>query len=196
MLVNDIAKMKAEFKERLALAIKENELNEGIDGYHLKLDKYNRVSWGVVYKSGLGFVTPTLSQVADILTRFPMTKNTLYDNKTLDLPYVIHSSNSYGGGDPEMSIMWISGDYEVYIPLPIDDELCKEFFKISTRETTDTENSTYASIQRYDERGRYRRYYVTVFDFLKSQKHYHGGVNLLTDIDEINRIINYIKAKI
>ena len=195
MLVNDIAKIKAEFEERLALAIKENELNEGIDGYQLTLDKHNRVGWGVVYKSGVGFVTPTLAQVADILTRFPMTKNTLYD-KTCELPYVIHSRNSYGNRTPEMSIKWLSGEYELYISLPIDDELCKEFFKISTRETTDCENSTYASIQHYDERGNRCRYNVRVFNFLKSQKCYYGGVNLLIDIDEINRIINYIKAKL
>jgi hypothetical protein len=195
MLVNDIAKMKAEFEEKLALAIKENELNEGIDGYQLRLDKYNGVSWGVVYKSGVGFVTPTLAQVGDILTRFPMTKNSLH-NKICEVPYVIRSRNSYGSREPEMSIEWISGEHEVCISLPIDDELCKEFFKISTRETTDCENSTYASIQHYDELGRRRYYSVSVFNFLKSQKRYHGGVNLLTDIDEINRIINYIKAKL
>lgn len=195
MLVNDIEKMKAEFEEKLALAIKENELNADINGYQLKLDEYNRVSWGVVYKSGVGFVTPTLAQVADILSRFPMTKNTLYD-KAVEMPYVIHSSNSYGDRNPEMSIRWISGEYEVRISLPIYDELCKEFFKISTRWTTDSENSAYASIQHYDERGCRRCYSVRVFNFLKSQKNYYGGVNLLTDIDEINRIINYIKAKL
>lgn len=195
MLVNDIEKMKAEFEEKLALAIKENELNKDIDGYALSLDKYNCVHWKVEYRSGVGFVNPTLPQVADILKRFPMTKHTLYD-KSIELPYVIHSRNSYGDRTPEMSIKWLSGEYELYISLPIDDELCKEFFRISTRETTNCENSTFASIQHYDERGRRCRYNVWVFYFLKSQKRYYGGVNLLTDIDEINRIINYIKAKL
>ena len=194
MIVNDIEKMKQEFEKKLALAIKENEINEGIEGYKLCLTERNRIYIPSEYVSLKGFVKPSIQNVADLLNRFPRTKNTLYgNNNEFDLPYICYSKMSYGDKSGEFSIYWTHDEYEVGATMDIDN--FADFFIKGGRETTDSENSTYASIQRFDEYGHYCMYNVPVYDFKKRQQCYYGGGRLLLDIEEIERIVNFIKSK-
>ena len=201
---NDIEKMRIEFDEKIKLAIIENELSEGCNGYYFNVVKNTgrnktaeyRIWASTPYKSGVGFTKLNKKQVAEILKRFPMTGKTKYDGDE-EYDYIIHSQNSYGSREAELSICWQSGDYEVDVTMSLDEnkDISDEFFTIGTRETVETENSTYASIQRYNSHGHECRYYVRVFDFKKKQKRYYGGVRLLTDNEEIARLIDYIKNK-
>lgn len=195
MIVNDIEKMKREFEEKLALAIKENEINEGIEEYKLRLTDRNRIYIPSEYVSLKGFVKPSIQNVADLLNRFPKNKNTLYgNNKEFDLPYICYSKRSYGDKSGEFSIYWTHNEYEVGATMEIDNFI-PEFFIRGTRETNECENSTYASIQRFDSNGYYCMYSVPVYDFKKRQQCYYGGGRLLLDIEEIERIVNFIKSK-
>lgn len=193
---NDIERMKAAFAEQLELAEKENELSEGLQNYSICVGKTNvqgckyRIWMSMSYVSGVGFAEPTLAMGKEMLERFPMTKNTLYDKK-LDLPYVIHSQNSYGDRYAELTIKWISGEYEVGACLKIDAQLREEFFNVSRRCAVDSEVSTYTSLHSEHLIG---KPCILVYDFKKEHVKYHGGVRLLTDRDEIARIIDFIKS--
>ena len=198
MIVNDIEKMKAEFAAKLELAEKENAINEGIEGYILALSSYvgkvkeDGVKYSIVaripYKSGVGFENPTIPQAKEVLDRFPMTQDILYDKK-FSLPYVIHSSRSFGSRYGELSISWISGVYDMRITLRID-PFVEEFFTSRLRHTTSCENSTYTQIHT---NRLYERPCVPEYNFKKEHNKYYGGVRLLTDRDEILRIIDFIK---
>lgn len=188
MKLNDIEKMRREFDEKLANAIKENELNEGIEGYELRINK-GTIMMHKSYISGV--VSPSREQISEVLRKFPMTEATLYDKK-YELPYVIHSSQHYGDKCGKLSIQWKYNEYTICVSMDIDKEIINEFFNVSKRETVDSENTTYASIQQYDKRGQICRYYVPVYNFKQQQQKYYGGTNLLLDEEEIFRIVDYI----
>lgn len=197
MLVNDIEKMKAEFAAKLDLAEKENAINKGIEGYILHLSSYGKrrpngcffsICMRVPYEPLVGFREPTITQVAEVLNKFPQTKDTIYD-KEFNLPYVIHSSRGYGDRYGQLSIDWISDNYEVRATMEITEPLM-EFFITKLRHVTDSECSTYTSIHINKA---YERPCVPEYNFKKEHKKYHGGVRLLTDREEILRIIDFIK---
>ena len=192
---NDIEKMKAEFAEKLELAELENKLSEGLKGYSISVRKTNTpgckysIYTTMDYVSGRGFVEPTLTMGKEMLERFPMTQDTLYDRK-VNLPYVIHSRKSYGDKFAELGVRWISNEYEVRMTLKIDDLLREEFFNVKHRCPVDSEVSTYTSIHTGHLIG---KDFIPVYDFKKEHQKYHGGVRLLLDKEEISRIIEFIK---
>lgn len=194
-MINDIEKMQSEFNEKIAIAKKENELNEGIMGdFQLKILSKDTVHVWKPYKTGVGFDNPTIKDVKEVLNKFPPTKDILYDKKLI-LPYIITSSRRYSDKCGELSINWCWENYKFYASVNIDDFVA-DFFNVSSRETDDCENSTYASIQRFDERGRRCVYRVPVYDFKKEQFSYYGGVRVLTDKQEIYRIIEFINKEV
>lgn len=194
---NDIEKMKAEFAEKLELAELENKLSEGLKGYSISAHKTNTPGckysiWSSMdYVSGRGFMEPTLAMGKEMLERFPMTQDTLYDRK-VNLPYVIHTQKGYGDKFAELTIRWVSGEYEVHITLKVDDFLKEGFFNVNHRCPVDAEVSTYTSIHTGH---LYDKAFIPVYDFKKSQMRYYGGVRLLLDKEEISRIIEFIKSQ-
>lgn len=195
MVVNDIEQMRADFDKKLAHAIKENEINEGLNDYRLTLTENNRIYIPSEYITCKGFVKPSIKNVADLLSRFPKTRNTLYGNHNeFDLPYVCYSRRGYGDKNGELHISWTHNEYEVAATMVID-EFIDEFFNVDCRETVDSENSTYATIQRYNEHGHYCKYKVPVYNFKKKQRCYYGGSRLLLDCEEIERLVEFIKSR-
>lgn len=192
---NDIEKMKAEFAENLELAELENKLSEGLKGYSISVRKTNTLRckysiWtSMDYVSGIGFAEPTLAMGKEMLERFPMTQEILYDRKFY-LPYVLHSQKGYGDKFAELTVKWVSGEYEVRMTLKIDDRLREEFFNVTHRCPVDSEVSTYTSIHTSHLIG---KDVIPVYDFKKSQMRYYGGARLLLDREEISRIIEFIK---
>ena len=188
-MIHNIEQLRADFEKKIAICIKENELNKDLKGYYYKIFDDNTIhfcneDWKEKY--------PTIDNVYETLLKFPKTNNILYDNK-FNLPYVIHSSRSYGDKCGEISLQWQSGEYKIYLVIKIDEEISNNFFKVRERPVNDCESSTYASIQHYDEFGHKLIYKVPQYDFLCEQKHYYGGTNLLLDNNEIMRFIEYIK---
>lgn len=194
---NDIEKMKAEFAEKLELAELENKLSDGLKGYSISANKTRTpgcrysIFMSMPYVSGRGFVEPTLTMGKEMLERFPMTQETLYDRKFY-LPYAIVSQKSYGDKFAELGVSWISNEYEVRITLKIDDRLREEFFNVKRRCPVDSEVSTYTSIHTGHLIG---KDVIPVYDFKKEHLKYHGGVRLLLDREEISRIIEFIKSQ-
>lgn len=195
---HDIEKIKREFTERLAIAELENKLNEGCEGYYFHATKrgiYNRDAEFYIHVSLPSFSehsAPTLQQVREVLGKFPVTQMTTHEGVCTN--YLMNTSRHFGDKYGQLSILWQSGKYEVSVSLDIDTnkEMKDEFFRINKRETVESENSTYASIQRYDKQGNYLRYSVPVYDFKKKQKCFYGGHRLLEDNEEVQRIIDYI----
>lgn len=197
---NDIEKMRAEFEEKIRLAELENKLNEGVEGYEIHVnDKIVKdapysywINVRIPYKPRVGFVEPSISDVADVLKRFQNTRDTVYDNRW-SLPFVVHARRSYGDRYGILSLSWISGEYQVNCSLQIDgSDLYDEFFRnISFRPTTSSEDSTYVSI--HQSRAEKICPVVPEYNFKAEQKCYYGGVKLLIDLDEIERLIEFIK---
>lgn len=192
---NDIEKMKAEFAEKLELAELENKLSEGLKGYSISACKTNipgckySIWVSMDYVSGVGFAEPTLAMGKEMLERFPMTQEILYDRKFY-FPYAIVSQKSYGDKFAELGVRWISNEYEVRMTLKIDDRLREEFFNVKRRCPVDSEVSTYTSIHTSHLIG---KDVIPVYDFKKGHLKYYGGVRLLLDREEISRIIEFIK---
>lgn len=143
------------------------------------------------YVSGRGFAEPTLAMGKEMLERFPMTQETLYDRKFY-LPYAIVSQKGYGDKFAELGVRWISNEYEVRMTLKIDDLLREEFFNVKRRCPVDSEVSTYTSIHTSHLIG---KDFIPVHDFKKGHLKYYGGVRLLLDKEEISRIIEFIKIR-
>lgn len=198
-MVNDIEKMKAEFAMKLELAELENKLSEGLEGYSIYVRELRprtsgckyAISMRMPYVPGQGFAEPTLAMGKEMLERFPMTQDTLYDRK-VNLPYAIHTRKGYGDKFGELTVWWVSGEYEVRITLKVDDFLKEGFFNVNHRCPIDSEVSTYTSIIINQ---LYGKAVIPVYDFKKSQMRYHGGVRLLLDKEEIMRIIEFIKSQ-
>lgn len=195
-MVNDIEKMKAEFAKKLEQAELENKLSEGLKGFSISVGGTNvpgcsHSLWmRMPYISGQGFADPTLAMGKEMLERFPMTQDTLYDRK-FNLPYVVHSRKSYGDRFAELTVGWISNEYNVRVTLMARDFLCGDFFNIRKRCPVDTEVSTYVAIT---QNGLVGRDVIDVYDFKKKQQAYYGGVRLLLDKDEIMRVVEFIKT--
>lgn len=193
---NDIEKMKAEFAEKLELAELENKLSDGLKGYSISANKTRTpgcrysIYMSMSYVLGQGFVEPTLAMGKEMLERFPMTQETLY-NKKFNLPYVIHSQKGYGDKFAELNVNWVSGEYKVRMTLKIDDRLREEFFIVSHRYPVESEVSTYTSIHTNH---LFDKAFIPVYDFKKEHLKYHGGVRLLLDREEILRVIDFIKT--
>lgn len=195
---NDIEKMKQELAEKLEIAELENELSEGCEGYYFCVSKkgiYNRGAEFYIHVSLPLFSehsAPTLQQVREVLGKFPVTQMTTHEGVCTN--YLMNTSRHFGDKYGRLSILWQSGKYEVSVSLDIDanKKMKDEFFRISRRETVESENSTYASIQRYDAYGRYIYHHVPVYDFKAKQKCFYGGHRLLADNNESQRIIDYI----
>lgn len=190
---NDIEKMKAEFEEKLRMAELENKLNEGVEGYelHLSKDSKYRILVRLPYDTRTGFNEPSIEHMAEVLRNYPKTEDIVYDRK-YNLPYVIHARRGYGDRYGTLSLSWNSGEYVVRGSLQIDGtDLYDEFFEpVTLRPTTNSENSTYTSIH---EAGLIGSYVVPVYDFKAEQKSFYGGVNLLIDATEAERLIEFIK---
>lgn len=190
---NDIEKMRAELEETIRLAELENKLNEGVEGYelHLSKDSKYRIWVRIPYDTRTGFNEPSIEHMAEVLRNYPKTEDIVYDRR-YNLPYVIHARRGYGDRYGTLSLSWISGEYEVRGSLKIDgSDFYEEFFKsIRHRQTTSCENSTYTSIH---EGGLIGKDIVPEYNFKAEQKCYYGGVRLLIDVDEIERLIEFIK---
>jgi hypothetical protein len=187
-MIHDIEKMRADFEKKIEICIKENELNKGLKGYYYQIydDTIHFHNEDIMKRYA------SIENVYETLLKFPKTNNILYDNK-FNLPYVIHSSRSYGDKCGNISLQWQSGEYKIYIDIEITDEIINNFFKVNTRPVNDCESSTYASIQHYNEFGHKQIYKVPQYDFLCEQKRYYGGTNLLLDNNEIMRFMEYIE---
>lgn len=190
---NDIEKMRAELEETIRLAELENKLNEGVEGYelHLSKDSKYRILVRIPYDTRTGFNEPSIEHMAEVLRNYPKTEDIVYDRR-YNLPYVIHARRGYGDRYGTLSLSWISGEYEVRGSLKIDgSDFYEEFFKsIRHRQTTSSENATYTSIH---EGGLIGKNIVPEYNFKAEQKCYYGGVRLLIDVDEAERLIEFIK---
>ena len=190
---NDIEKMKREFAEKLRIAEEENKLNEGISEYQISIMDNNRLWINMPYKSCVGFEEPTIKHFKEVFEKFPRTDDIIYNN--LKLPFVCYTTCGYRD-TPKLTIQWKHNDYTIDISLKINKELIDNFFVVGSRNTTSAENSTYTSIHYNDNHSAK----VNVYYFKNEngsrigteQISYYGGNNLLTDTNEITRIINFL----
>jgi hypothetical protein len=211
--MQDIAKMKADFAKQIEMAELENSINSKLlaslpNGYEIFLleatgkkaedrgIKYDLHTSIPVYSPHTKYNPAELLKVcAYLLKEYPVTQKV--DDREYGGPhdYIIGSHRGFNSPCGELSVRWLSGEFECYITLPIEGAGLLGFFKEGqTRPATDIELDVYTSVRDADPQGRPLRYSIKEYNFKASQVVFYGGHRTLTDDAEIQRIIDNIKS--
>lgn len=199
--MSKVEKIKAEYEEKLRLAEKEDaierSLNMSLDVSCIGRGTYNKNKIEVYINKPWKLEDSSMlvdkEAMRTIFEVLPITEN--IENKDYDglvAPCFVSTKCGYRDKYGEMRINWISGDYEISCNLKIDSELIDNFLHVQKRNVVDTESSTYVSIHESIADGVIP--VVPVYNFKKKQISYYGGHNVLIDIDEIKRVLDYLMS--
>ncbi len=150
--MNDIAKMRAEFEEKIRLAELENKYNEPLEKHGLRLSIFSKDKSGRLLASvrvDRGYDKPFNEHDAQlILSLYPMTeKKSVYvgDHKYDNLSYEMSTERTPGQSRTILKIQYIHDELEIWMELPINErnpELMQYFMK-TQRELDDREIGLY-----------------------------------------------------
>ena len=155
--MNDIAKMREEFEQKIKYAQIENEMNERLEPHGIKISVIGvsntnkgklHISVRCVdsYTKGLD-----VRQIGCALCELPMTESyrsyTGSKNGHVLLPYEMQTHRGANEFQTSLDVRWISNEFDVWATMSIDEKDAEvmQFFKETTRELTDTEVQLYCN---------------------------------------------------
>lgn len=190
--MNDIAKMREEFEQKIKYAQIENKINEGLepDGIRISVigascTSKDRLHISVrcvnSYTKGLD-----IRQMGCVLCKLPVTES--YRSYTgvkggyVLLPYEMQTHRGGNEFHTSLNVRWISNEFEVWATMSIDekDEEIMQFFKETTRELTDTEVQLYCNGRtrwNYNRRNFHRFLTFNCGSVVKFQGGYHKQIS-------------------
>lgn len=189
--MKDIEKMKRDFEQSLKCAELENWLEEEI-GCTFSVYYWN----GCTHANARGI---TIQQAAKFLRRYPATKDMPLDSSSVNLDgtirykYKVSATRRFNDEYTTMRVEWYNSEAHNYsFEMKVDGTKLERYFNDSTRQMSSCEQSTYKPTKHgklvYDVT-------LPIKRFRGEHIEYQGGEQSLVDINEIEKIIIYLKVR-
>ncbi|MBE6244243.1 MAG: hypothetical protein E7108_01810 [Bacteroidales bacterium] len=128
--MNDIAKMRKEFDEKIRYAELENDVETrlGIEGFRI-------INQSITQRKGLlhthFFNKLEKEQIVKVLKEFPPTEKYKVSGKDIELTYLLKTHRYPTEQNTVLSIAWISGDFDMQVDMNINesDDLLMQYFR-------------------------------------------------------------------